>query len=158
MPEAVSTSRMPRFNHVAMGVPADLLDEKGRKEVLDFYREVFGFSEMPTMTKDRELLVLRCYSNEQFVFLHASPTPMQCDKMDHFGMSVGIEGELDDMLARAWKAQERDPRVEIVDKRTEEYRVLKLHNFYVRFLLPMMIEVQCYEWAAGIDDQSQPGA
>ncbi len=149
---------IPRFNHVALSLPAETLDEVGRAKLLDFYGDVFGFTEMPTMTVDRELLVLRCYSNEQFVFLHGSATPMQCDKMDHFGMSVGTEQELDEMLARARKVGERDARVEIVDKKTDDFKVLKLHNFYVRYLLPLRIEVQCYEWADGFGAQSQPNA
>jgi hypothetical protein len=44
----------PRFNHVAMSVPAELLDETGRAEILRFWNEVFGFAEMPTMTVDRQ--------------------------------------------------------------------------------------------------------
>jgi hypothetical protein len=158
MPEPIATSRIPTFNHVAMGVPADSLDEQGRKKILEFYGEIFGWTEMPTMTRDRELLVLRCHSNEQFVYLHASSKPMHCDRMDHFGLSVGTERELDEMLARAEKCRERDGRVEIVEKQTQDYKVMKLHNFYVRYLLPLMIEVQCYEWREGFDAQSQPGS
>ena len=40
----------PAFNHVAMSVPADLLDEEGRGNLTRFYSEVFGFEEMPTET------------------------------------------------------------------------------------------------------------
>ncbi len=158
MPETARANPMPAFNHVAMSVPADLLDEPGRAQILDFYREVFGWTEMPNLTNDRELLVLRCFSNEQFVYLHASPKPMQCDKLDHFGMSVASERELDEMLARARKVQERDARVELIEKKTDDFKVLKLHNFYVRFLLPLMVEVQCYEWAEGLGAQSVPKA
>ena len=46
--------------------------------------------------------------------------------------------------------------VEILEPNVEDYKVLKLHNFYVRYRLPLMIEVQCYEWAEGVDDQSLP--
>ena len=60
------------------------------------------------------------------------------------------------MLDRARKFAERDPRVEIVERQVEDYKVLKLHNFYVRYRLPLMIEVQCYEWAPGIDRTSLP--
>ena len=49
----------PRFNHVAMSVPASLLSPEGRADVLGFYGEVFGWTEMPTMSRDGELLVLR---------------------------------------------------------------------------------------------------
>jgi hypothetical protein len=154
---AESVRRRPRFNHVAMSVPAEALDEEGRAALLAFYGEVFGFTEMPTLSVDRERLVLRAHSNEQFVFVHADPEPMRCPAMDHFGMSVGTRQEFDELLSRARKFRERDSAVEIVEPRTEDYKVLKLHNFYVRYRLPMMIEVQCYEWAEGVDDQSLPG-
>ncbi len=156
MAEPVRTTRMPSFNHVAMSVPADLLDEAGRADLLRFYEQVFGWTEMPTLTEDRKRLVLRAYNNEQFVFLVADPEPMRCPGMDHFGMSVGTPRELDEMLERARKFAERDPRVEIVERQVEDYKVLKLHNFYVRYRLPLMIEVQCYEWAPGVDGTSLP--
>ncbi len=38
----------PRFNHVAMSVPADLLDEVNRTDICNFWGEVMGFDEMPT--------------------------------------------------------------------------------------------------------------
>ena len=71
---------MPRFNHVAMSVSAELLDERHRGDILKFYGEVFGWTEMPTMTKDGEIMVLRCHSNEQFVYLVHSgdEPPMSC--------------------------------------------------------------------------------
>ena len=149
--------RMPSFNHVAMSVPADLLAEHSRGELLRFYGEVFGWTEMPTMTQDRERLVLRVHSNEQFVFLIADPQPMTCPRMDHFGLSVGTPEELYETLERARKFRERDARVEIVDPEIEDYKVLKLHNFYARFRLPMMVEVQCFEWAPGVGPASLPG-
>lgn len=157
MADPVQTSRTPSFNHVALSVPADLLDDFGRSELLRFYQEVFGFTEMPTLTEDRKRLVLRCYSNEQFVFLVADPDPMRCPSGDHFGLSVGTPGELDEMLERARKYGELDPRVEIVEKTVEDFQVLKLHSFYVRYRLPLRIEVQCFEWAEGLGPDSQPG-
>ena len=53
-----ATTAIPRFNHVAMSLPAEALDEAGRTALLDFYGEVFGWTEMPTMTVDRERLVV----------------------------------------------------------------------------------------------------
>ena len=40
---------------------------------------------------------------------------------------------------------ERDPAVEIVDVAIEDYGTIRIHNAYVRYLLPMMVEVQFYE-------------
>ena len=147
------TRSIPRFNHVAMSLPADALDEAGREALLRFYGEVFGWSEMPTMTADRERLVLRAHSNEQFVFLHASDAPMQCGEMDHFGMSVATPAELDEIYERAQKFAERDADVRIVERQVEDFKAVKLHNFYVGYRLPLMVEVQCYEWAEGFDAQ-----
>ena len=146
-----------KFNHVAMSVPAAALQPDGCSEIVRFYSDVFGWTEMPGMTKPGEMLVLRAHSNEQFVFIVASEEPMRCAELDHFGLSVKTPQELDAILERAEKFRERDARVRIVERQTEDHRVLKLHNFYVGFLLPMMVEVQCYEWAEGLGPESLPG-
>jgi hypothetical protein len=138
--------RQPRFNHVAMSMPADALDETGRKEIVEFYRDVFGWEELPTMTEDRHRLVLQAYSYEQFVFLIADEPHMTCPGLDHFGMSVGTSEELDELLGRAKAFAAHDDRVEIIDRKVEDHGMLKLHSFYVRYLLPLMVEVQHFEW------------
>src|SRR5688500_14211502 len=132
------------FNHVAMSVPASLLDAEGRASLLDFFGEVFGWTEMPSMTEDGHRLVLRAHSNEQFVFLIADDSPMRCPSGDHFGLSVRTPAELDAILERARKYRERDPRVEIDDKVIAGYQVLKLHSFYVGYRVPRTVEGQCY--------------
>lgn len=147
---------MPVFNHIAISVPSDMLNESGRKKILDFYQEVFGFTEMPTMTKDGELLVLRVYSNEQFIYLTADDKPMSCPKMDHFGLSVSSPEQLYDILERAKKYQQKDPAVRIEGPSLEDFEVLKLHSFYAGYLLPMMIEIQCFDWQEGFDAGSLP--
>jgi hypothetical protein len=149
-----STAPTQRFNHVALTVPADLLDDAGREAILRFYGDVFGWSEMPTLTRDRELLVLRAHSNEQFVFLQASDEPMRCGAVEHFGLSVATPSELDGILERARAFRERDPRVEVTERTTEDYVAVKLHAFYARFLLPVSVEVQCFEWAEGFSPDS----
>ena len=156
MSDSQREGRAPRFNHVAMSVPAERLSAAGRAELIRFYEEVFGWTEMPTLSIDGERLVLRAYDHEQFVFLVADSNPMKCGHMDHFGMSVGTPAELDGMLERAEKFKARDDRVEIIPRQTDDHGVVKLHNFYVRYLLPMMVEIQCYEWAEGIDTSAPP--
>ena len=144
----------PVFNHVAMSVDSSLLQPEGRVELLAFYGDVFGWTEMPGMAEDGKLLVLRVHSNEQFVFLVADESPMRCPSGDHVGLSVETPEELYAVLERARKFKETDPRVEIVEPRIEDYKVLKLHNFYVRYRLPLSIELQCYDWAEGVGPDS----
>jgi hypothetical protein len=148
-----STERpYPRFNHVALTVRPDDLDAERRAELLRLYGDVFGWTEMPTLSKDRELLVLRAYSNEQFVYVHASDDPMRCSGMEHLGMSVSTPTELTEMYGKARAFREKDTRVELIDPSMEDYTAVKLHSFYVRYLLPVMFEVQCFEWAQGFSE------
>jgi hypothetical protein len=139
-------TRAPRFNHVAMSLSPDLLGDEGRRDIVRFFDEVFGWKELPTETVDREKLVLSAYTYEQFVFLIADEPPMACPRLDHFGMSVATEQELDDMLARAKAFQARDDRVDIVDKELTDHGMLAITSFYVRYLLPMMVEVQWWDF------------
>ena len=141
----------PQFNHVAMSVPSSLLDDDGRADLLRFHEEVFGWKEMPTMTEPGRRLVLQAWAWDQFVFLIAEDEPMRCPRLDHFGLSVGTREEFDDFLARAQAFAEQDERVDLIGHEAEEFGdYLTLHSFYVRFLLPMMVEVQYYDWAEGL--------
>jgi hypothetical protein len=54
--------------------------------------------------------------------------------------------ELDDLLANAVAYREKDDRVTIIDKKTEHHPGLDLTSFYVGYLLPMMVEVQHFEF------------
>jgi hypothetical protein len=141
-------SRTPRFNHVAMSLPAEQLDEEHRKLRADFYGDVFGFYDLPMMTIDRKRQVFQVHEVEQFVFLIAEDdgSAMQCPRLDHFGLSVGAESELDDILARARRWRERDDRVDIIDKKTDDHGMLAITSIYVKFLLPMMVEVQWWDY------------
>lgn len=147
----------PRFNHVAMSVPSELLGRAGRSDLLAFYGEVFGWTEMPTMSRDGELLVLRAHRNDQFVFLHATEDPMRCPPEDHVGFAVETKAEFEAIVDRARKAAGHHSEVEIRPEDPQDYGVLTLHACYIRYRLPLMFEVQCFEWAEGFDANSLPG-
>ena len=142
----MKTDRKPRFNHVAMSLAADLLGPVHRDEIVRFYNEVFGWEELPMLTIDERRLVLSVYTYEQFVFLIADDTPMTCPRLDHYGISVATEAELDGMLDRAKAYQQRDDRVDIIDKKVEDHGMLAITSCYVRYLLPMMVEVQWWDY------------
>lgn len=125
-----------------MSVPADLLDETNRRDIVAFYREVFGWQELPTETLDRRQLVLSAYRVDQFIFLIADEEPMRSPKMDHFGLGVATVDELDEFYQRALGYRKRDDRVTVIDKKTERHPGVALTSFYVGYLLPLMVEVQ----------------
>lgn len=143
-----SLSEAPKFNHVAMSVPASLLDANGRAAICEFYGDVFGFAEHPQMTADRERLVMGAHTFEQFVFLVAQDEHMHAHPHDHYGMSVATKADFDAIAERAaaWKA--KLPEAVTLDGPTmeEHENVLQLHSFYVSYLLPLTIEVQWFDW------------
>jgi predicted enzyme related to lactoylglutathione lyase len=125
-----------------MSVPADRLDETNRRDIVAFYRDVFGWQELPTETLDRRQLVLSAYRVDQFIFLIADDEPMRSPKMDHFGLGVATMDELDTFYQRALDYRKRDDRVNVIDKQTEQHPGITLTSFYVGYLLPLMVEVQ----------------
>jgi hypothetical protein len=141
-------AKPPRLNHVALSLPPDALDSDGRDALKAFYGDVFGLEEYPELTEDRRRLVFRAHSHEQFVFLIAEDTPMSAPRMDHFGMSVATLDDFNEVARRAaaWKEQDPD-QVDLIEPTFEEYQgLLRLHSFYVRYRLPLMIETQHFEY------------
>lgn len=136
----------PRMNHVAMSMPADLLDETSRADITRFWHEVFGFDELDMMTEDRHRLILSCVHWDQFIFLIAEDEPMQAPRLDHFGFSVGTLEELEAVAERARAFRETDPRVDLIDPSVDDQGVVKIHSMYVGYLLPMMCEIQYWEF------------
>jgi hypothetical protein len=128
-------------------MPADALDEKGRADIVAFYSEVFGWQELPTETVDRYKLVMMAYRIDQFVFLIADDNPMKTPGLDHFGMGVATEEELDVFLDRAKAYKEKDDRVRIIDKAVEKHPGVSLTSCYVGYLLPLMVEVQHFSFS-----------
>ena len=140
--------RKPRLNHVAMSLSPDVLDEEHRKLLVDFYSDVFGFVELPMLTEDRRRLVLQVHDIEQFLFLIAEDEPMTAPRLDHFGVSVASVADFEEVHRRAAAWAEKEPEhVDLIAPQVEEYvGALKLHSFYVRYRLPLMLETQHFEY------------
>lgn len=136
----------PRFNHVALSVPADLLDSTNRSDLAAFYSEVLGFDEIAEMTEDRHRFILSACHYEQFVFVIVEDQPMACPRMDHYGLSVQSLEDLTAVWERATAYRERDPRVDIVDPHVDDHGMVKIHSIYLGYLLPMMCEIQYWEF------------
>jgi hypothetical protein len=137
----------PVINHVAISVDAAVLDESGRAALLDFFGEVFGWSEGDNSTERGNPLILYTGAMRQFLYLlPASDDFLRAPRLDHFGLEVASRKELVTILDRAKAYQQRDDRVTIIDLDemvthgpTSDYT---LTNAYIGFLIPLMIELQ----------------
>jgi hypothetical protein len=137
----------PRFNHVAMSLPADLLDESNRGDLCRYFGDVLGFDEMPTMTVDRKRLIFSCVHWDQFIFLIAEGDPMKCPRMDHYGLAVQSLEDLTAVRDRAVDFKKGDDRLELIDLHMDDQGPVKIHSIYLKYLLPMMCELQWWEFA-----------
>ena len=148
MPHPYYPGGNPHFNHVAMSLPADLLDAGNRADICRFYQDVFGFDELEVMTEDRRRLILSCVHWDQFIFLIADDDPMRCPRMDHFGFAVNSLEDLQGVERRIEAFRAHDERIDLIELHVDDQKVVKIHSLYVKYLLPMMVEVQWWEFAA----------
>jgi hypothetical protein len=147
-PHPYYPSGNPRFNHIALSVPSSLLGEEPRGDIVRFFHDVLGFDEMPTMTIDGKRLILSCVHWDQFIFLIAEDEPLRCPRMDHFGLALGSRDELVGVRDRAAAFKERDGRVDLIDLKVDDQGPVKIHSVYVGYLLPMLCELQWWEFAS----------
>jgi hypothetical protein len=137
----------PILNHVALTVARRLVsDTPERRHLLEFYERVFGWRAIDVMSIEGQRVVLHLHQVTHFLYLVGGDVPTAAQAGDHFGIEVYEAETLAAIVdrAKAFKA-ERDPAVEVVDVATEDYGPIRIHNAYVRYLLPMMVEVQYYE-------------
>ena len=132
-----------------MSLTPEMLDEEHRKLRADFFGDVFGFFDIPMMTIDRKRQVFQVHNIEQFVFLIADderlgdgvPAPRPLRAVG--GRGVGARR---DPRPRAEQWQARDDRVDIIDKKVDDHGMLAITSIYVRYLLPMMCEIQWWDY------------
>jgi len=145
-----ATPLAPRINHVAISVDADIMNEEGRAALLDFFSEIFGWTEGDNSTEKGNPLIL--YTGEWRQFLYLLPARdefMVTPQMDHVGIEVSSKEELMEILERVRAYQRKDDRVRITDVGTmvthhndDEFT---LTNAYIWYLLPLWIELQHVE-------------
>ena len=136
----------PRLNHVAISIDPLVLDALGRAAVLDFYGEVFGWTEGDNTGESGNPLILYTGAFGQFVYLLPADPYLVTPSLDHFGLEVATLDELENLVQRAKSYQASDDRVQIIDihARTTHgpSHDYTLTSAYVGFLLPLMVELQ----------------
>jgi len=136
----------PTLNHIAITMDPALLDDAGRAEILDFYGDVFGWTEGDNSTETGNPLILLTGVFGHFVYLLPGDSPLQAPAMDHVGLMVETEDELDAILGRARSRADTDDRVRIIDKSSRTTHgpthPYTLTNCYIGFLMPLLVELQ----------------
>jgi hypothetical protein len=136
-----------RFNHMELTVPTGTLDDVFRKEVDDFYGEVFGWTGVDTEVVGQLCHILLTGDGGDFLLLAESDRPISSPGYDHLGLLQGTRAEVDLLLDRCRSRQAKDERVRIKEYEDLVTGDLVVHAFYVKHLLPIWFDVQCMERA-----------
>ena len=134
-----------RFNHMELTFPVGTLDDVFRKEVDDFYGDVFGWTGVDTEVVGQLCHLLLTGDGGDFILLAESEAPISSPGYDHLGLLQPTRADVDELLARCRRRQERDERVRIKEYEDLVTGDLVVHAFYVRHLLPIWFDVQCME-------------
>jgi hypothetical protein len=121
-----------------------------RAEISAFYGDLFGWESLDVPILGQLGLLLRTDpETSQFLLVTEQSRPMSAPGYDHLGILYDRREEVDALLEKARKWQERDARVQI--KEYEDLRVggTTVHAFYVRYLLPIWFDVQTIEYEPG---------
>ena len=141
------TGPAPLINHIAISVDGSVLDAAGRRALLDFFGEVFGWVEGDNSTEQGNPLILYTGRSRQYLYLlPAADDYLRAPRLDHFGLEVASLEELSAIVDRAKAYRAKDGRVTIIDidERVTHGTAsdFTLTNAYIGFLIPLQIELQ----------------
>jgi len=139
----------PRLNHVAISMDPTLLDDRGRAELLDFYGDVFGWTEGDNSGELGDPLIMYTGAFGQFVYLLPGDPYLSAPAMDHFGVQVATISQLEAIVDRARQRREADARVTVIDVHTRTTQGpthdYTLTSAYIGFVMPLLVELQHLE-------------
>jgi hypothetical protein len=138
-----------RFNHMELTLPDGALTQN-REEIRHFYGELFGFEALDVPILGQTGLLLRTDAEtSQFILVTEQTKHLSSPGYDHLGFLYESRQEVDELLEKCRKLQERDPRIELKEYDDLVAGPVTVHAFYVRFLLPIWFDVQAIENAPG---------
>ena len=141
----------PRFNHMELTLPKGALGEH-RAEIAEFYCDLFGWEALDVpILKQLGLLLRTDPETSQFILLTEQRVHMSSPGYDHLGLLYESRDEVDALLEKAKAWQQRDERVQIKEYADLETAGTTVHAFYVRYLLPIWLDVQVIEQAEGAE-------
>ena len=136
-----------RFNHMELTLPPGGLDAH-RDDISRFYGELLGWTASDVAILGQNGLLLRTDPTaSQFILITEQRVHIDSPGYDHLGLLCETRDEVDGYLAEAKRLRSTDERVQI-----KEYDDLVngdhvTHAFYVKYLLPIWFDIQCFERA-----------
>jgi hypothetical protein len=137
-----------RFNHMELTLPKGAL-EAARAEIKAFYADLFGWEALDVpILKQNGLLLRTDAETSQFILVTEQRLHLTSPGFDHLGLLCDSRAEVDALLAKVKDWRQRDARVELKEYDDLVSGPVTTHAFYVRYLLPIWLDVQVLEYAA----------
>ena len=146
-----------RINHLELTLPPGTL-EREKANINAFYQDIFGWEgiEVPMVKLECPKYLLRFDAEaSQFLFLTEEPNALRSTSFDHIGLILENRTVVDTAYEKAKAWQQKDSRVEIMEMQDMDAGMLNNHSFYVRFILPLWIELQALEYKAEFQPRKQ---
>ena len=147
---------MPRFNHLALSVPPGELDGM-RADLEKFYGGVLGAQLFDYTGGNLNYLIISFDEDfpSQSLVIGEDKKFMQSPGFDHIGLEYDTYEEVRDILERCKEFKKQDERIQIMELpelKDERFDSLAI---YVRYLLPIMLDIQAIDWHPGETPKKQ---
>ncbi len=146
-----------RFNHMELTFPRGALDTAARKDIAAFYGEMFGWNGFDVELFDQTNFILTGDDGTQhFILLAEADKHIDSPGYDHLGVLCDTRAEVDELLERAKAWRDKDDRVKIIEFEKDLVQgPVTVHAFYVKYLLPILFDVQCIEHEPGSEPEKR---
>ena len=118
-----------------MSVPIGTLTDEYRAELLSFFGELLGWTEIEGLRLPDRLTIL--VGHNDYINLRERPSPTVYSDYEHFGIVMESIDEADAL----WDRLNHDLRDVHLEPNTKD---LGFRSFRFRYLLPLAIEVQAF--------------
>lgn len=128
-------AKSQHLSHVAMSVPPGTLTDEWRKQVLDFYGELFGWTEMDSLRLPDRLTIA---VGASYINVRERADAPEYHGYEHFGVSFPTGDE----LRAVWQRAHDDgaaATLEPIEETADGFLTFRL-----RYLLPLTVEAQYF--------------
>lgn len=141
---------MPRFNHLALSVPPGEL-EGMRADLEKFYGGVLGAQLFDYDSGRLHYLIISFDEDfpSQSLVIGEDKNYMQSPGFDHIGLEYDTYAEVHDIIERCKEFKKGDDRMEIIELAELKDERFDSQAVYLRYLLPIMLDVQALKWHPG---------
>ena len=137
-----------RFNHMELTFPKGTFTDDFKADLESFYGGVLGWNVMQTQVLKMDNYLLQP-DDGQFILLAEATKHLESPGLDHLGLLMESREEVDEMLERCQRFQEKDDRIKLRTFNDLITGNVVVHAFYVKHLLPIWFDIQIIERAEG---------